>query len=357
MRVVEVHPNRRAVTLRVDVEEDLWTLKTLLKPGDHIVGKTARDVQSGRGEEKERRVITVKLKVKAVEFQPFTGRLRISGVIVEGPEEYGVVGKHHSMTLQPGATVTIEREGGWSERALEKMRSSGPRGRALVVALDYEEYAIALISAGGYKVAEEGLLRLPAKGDEKRERALEEALASIAQRCVEMASSSRASLIVVVGPGFLKEELAERLRAIAPSIAAFTDTTSMGGTAGVEEAMRRQSVMERLREMSAVHAEKVLTEFMELVVAEADRVAYGLEEVKAVARLGAVRELLVVDSALYDLERGEDFAGVLEEAERGGARVTFVPEESPAGKRLSALGSVLAVLRYPVPREARQLSG
>ncbi|MCX8196045.1 MAG: pelota-like protein [Acidilobaceae archaeon] len=357
MRVLEVHPNRRAVTVRIDTEEDLWTLRTLLKPGDVVEGKTARDVVSGRGEEKERRVITVKLRLKAVEFQPFTGRLRLFGTIIEGPEEYGVVGKHHSMTLQPGATVTLEREEGWSERAIEKMRGSGPRGRAIVVAVDYEEYALAVLSASGYKVLEEGLLRLPGKDDARRERALEEAMSYIAQRVAEAAGSHGASVIVAVGPGFLKEELADKIRALAPSAKVYSDSASMGGAAGVEEALRRQSTLEHLRELSIAEAERFLGEFMELLARERERVAYGLGDVWAAARAGAVRELLVLDSALYDLELGERAAKAVEEAEAKGALVTFVPEESPPGQRLKALGGLAAILRYPLPEEARRLSG
>ena len=45
-------------------------------------------------------ILTV--RVEAVEFQAFTTRLRIRGIVIEGPEKYGVVGKNHTHSIEPG---------------------------------------------------------------------------------------------------------------------------------------------------------------------------------------------------------------------------------------------------------------
>ena len=86
MRIIDVSNKGRVVKVYIESEEDLWTLKILLRPGDLVEGLTTRDVAGRLGGEKERRPMIVKLRVENVEFQPFTGKLRIFGVVVEGPE-------------------------------------------------------------------------------------------------------------------------------------------------------------------------------------------------------------------------------------------------------------------------------
>lgn len=347
MKILEVLPNGRGVRLRLEFEEDLWTLRNVLRAGDLVEARTSRDVS--KGETKERRTITVKLSVIGAEFQPFTGKLRIFGKIVEGPEEYGVVGKHHSMMIQPGHEIIVEREEGFSERDLERLRSSGPRGRGIIVAVDHDEYAIAVISAAGFMIAEEGLIRLPGKGEEGREEAEERAAAHIASRAVELASKHTASTVIACGPGYLKELVAERIKAAAPSLRIFLDSVSSGGIAGVEEALRRQTALKAFSELSAVEGESVLERFLSLAAREPDKVAYGLRDASAVAPLGAIAEAVIVDSLLYDIDVGEEAQRTAEEAERRGARIIIVPKESPVGERVLALGGIIAVLRYPIP--------
>ncbi|MEB3852036.1 MAG: mRNA surveillance protein Pelota, partial [Desulfurococcales archaeon] len=53
-----------------------------------------------------------------------------------------------------------------------------------------------------------------------------------------------------------------------------------------------------------------------------------------------------------DDEEREAAQEALEEAEARRAEVLIVPADSPVGERLRPLGGVVAVLRYPVPREA-----
>ena len=358
MRIVEVSPKNRYVKVLVESEEDLWTLKTLLRPGDLVEGWTTRDVAGRLGGEKERRSIVVKLRVEGVEFQPFTGKLRIFGVVVEGPEEYGVRGKHHSMVVAPGHVIRLERMEGWSEKAVERMKSSGPKGKALIVSVDYDEYALGLLSAHGFKVLLEESSGLPGKGDPRREEALEEYVDRVAKAIVE-ATREDVRVVVVTGPGHLKHVVVEKLRGSAPALKIYVDEASMGGVSGLREALRRPGILESLREFSVVEAEGVLEEFMGLVVREPERVAYGLEDVRSVALIGALRHVVVLDSTISSLDDNvrADADMILSKAEEVKAGITIVPEDSPPGERIKRLGGIIAILRYPVPLEARRLSG
>jgi len=356
MRVLEVSSKARRVKVLVECDEDLWTLKILLKPGDLVEGLTFRDISRESSSVRERRPMVVKLKVERVEFQPFSGKLRVFGVIVEGPEEYGVRGKHHSLYIAPGDVITLEREEGWSERALERIRSSGPRSRALIVSVDYEEYALGLIASHGFKVLAEGSSGIPGKDDPRREEALERYVARVAEAVIE-ALREGIEVVIVVGPGYVKQMVASKLREMGLKARVYLDDTSMGGLAGLREALRRPSILEYLGEYSVIEAERVLEEFMSLVARQPEMVAYGLEDVVRVALMNAVKHVVVLDtmvSSIDDSVRG-NVEVVLSKAESVKARITIVPRDSPPGERIERLGGIIAVLRYPVPQESRQL--
>lgn len=359
MKVLEKSGRGEVVKLRIDGEEDLWTLKTLLRPGDVVGARTFREVSIGGRGPKERRPLFLKVRVKNVEFQPFTGKLRVFGVIVEGPEEYGLKGKHHSLVIGKGQTVVVERPGGWSSRDLERMEESGPRGRAIIAAVDYDEYGIALLAPYGFKMLVEESMRLPGKDDPSREQELEARLARIARMIIDYAKANDASIVIVVGPGMLKNMVAERVRREAPSLRVTVDDASMGGRHGVEEALRRDRVATALREYTIMEAEGVLGEFLAAAAREPDRVAMGPQEVLAAARLGAVDKLIVLDTMLHSLD--DDVREIVDEAlsraEAYRARIIIIPEESPPGEQVKRLGGIIAVLRYPLPRESRRLSG
>jgi len=357
MRILEVSPKGRYVRALVECEEDLWTLKTLLRPGDLVEGWTTRDVAGRLGGEKERRSIIVKLRVERVEFQPFTGRLRISGIVVEGPEEYGVRGKHHSMVVAPGHVIGLERMEGWSEEAFERMKRSGPKGKALIASIDYDEFALGILSAHGFKVLLEGGSNLPGKDDPRREEALEEYVDRVVKAVIE-AKRDDVRVTVITGPGYLKHVVAEKLRVSTPDLKIHVDETSIGGVSGLREALRRPGVLESLRDFSVIEAEGVLEEFMALVVREPGRVAYGLEDVKSVALMKALKHVVVLDSTISSPDDSvrADVDVILSKAEEVKARITIIPEDSPPGERVKRIGGIIAILRYPVPLEARQLS-
>ena len=72
--------------------------------------------------------------------------------------------------------------------------------------------------------------------------------------------------------------------------------------------------------------------------------------------MGAVDKLVVVDELLYALDDDlrETITRAVEEAEKRKARVIIVPRDSPVGERLFLMGGIAALLRYPVPHEARK---
>ncbi len=350
MEVKVLDSKRRVIEVLPRSEEDLWTLALSLRRGDRLRLVVLRDVAGRDAKEKQRRPIEVTLRLESLEFQPFSGALRVFGVIEEGPDRFGVKGRHQSAYIALNQPVLLLREEGWDERTIRKMAESGPRGRAVIVAIDYDEVAVGLLRSEGLRVILDKALSLGPKDDPGREERLSEALSEVSGIVVGALSQERALTAVIVGPGPLKEGLAERVRSMAPSVQIIVDTTSSGGVEGLYEAMRRDSIIRALREIDSVEAQEVLEEFLQRISRDPSTVAYTIDEVLRAAELGAVDRAVVLDEYLYspDQETREKFTRAVEAIERKGGRVIMVTPESPAAPVISGMGGVVALLRYRI---------
>lgn len=341
--------NLKAGEIRVvpEIEDDLWLLQMIISPGDIVVARTTRDVRFGEGRS-SRVPMTLAIRVKSVEFEPFTTRLRIHGIVIEGPERFGVKGSHHTLRIDLGNELTIIKEH-WGKPLLEKLLRAEARGlKAVVTALDYDEYSIAIVQEQGVRYVSEGSLGLPGKDDPQRDHLLESRLEELAEEVIGIARRNNTRVIIVASPGDLKRKLAELIKSRGRELHVYVDNVSIGGRGGVLEVLRRDIVREVLRDISSIEAEKILEEFMRLLVKDEGRVAYGLEEVFEVAKTGAVEKLLILDELVrsYSVEERKVVEELLAEVDKRGGEVRIVSSESPAGEKLRALGGIIAILRF-----------
>jgi protein pelota len=352
-----IYKDLRRGTIRLQVEsiDDLWLLSMTIEPGDLVRAKTVREVKfGGRGSGRSSRVpMVLTVRVEAVEFQPFTSRLRVRGVVVEGPERFGVKGKRHTISIDVGSELEVTKPGGWPRSVLEKLESKGLGVSLVVVAVDYDEYAIAVVRDQGVRYIVEDYTRLPGKDDPAREEALKQLVAVVANSTASVVERERPDAVIVAGPGTLKSMVAEKLGEKLKGVKLFTESVSTGGRAGVEEALRRGVARRIAKEVSALMAEEVLERFEELVVKDPELIAYGRGRVLQAIEAGAVEVLAILDQLLYsaDPEERSWVLDLLRRADETRARVIFVPSSSPAGEKLRGLGGVIAVLRYRLPYE------
>src|SRR6266571_2615038 len=98
MRVFHRDPKTGEIKMLVENADDLWHLHNLVREGDLVRASTYRreDVKADkvRPERGEKVRVTLTIRVEGVEFQAFSDRLRITGVIVEGPQD---LGRHHTL--------------------------------------------------------------------------------------------------------------------------------------------------------------------------------------------------------------------------------------------------------------------
>lgn len=342
-------PDKGYIKLRIESEDDLWLLSMLVEEGDIVSSKTTRDV-SIEGSAKKRIPMVLAIRALGTEFQPFSGRLRIKGVIVEGPEEYGLRGSHHTLSIDVGMSVEILKgSGAIDEKILKRILKLSNRAKALIVALDHEEYAIAVVQGQGVRYVEEGRISPPSKRDPRSFERYEEDLRKVVEAVLAALKSSGASILVIASPAQIASPIAGEVREREPGVRVIVDSTSVGGRAGVEEVLRRGTVAKILSEVSAIEAENLLREYLETLSKSPQHVATGLDEVYQASRLGAVKKAAILETLLRGDRRVRAMVNeILAQSYEKGYEVSIAPQESPAGERIKMLGGAIAILRFPI---------
>ncbi len=349
MKVLYWDEQSGRMKVKVESQDDLWALYNVVEKEDVVFARTSRELKGSSGT--RRRAMTLGIRVEWTEFQPFTTRLRIHGIVIAHPEEYEVHG-HHTINVDIGDEVTIIKEEGWPRHALERIEKACKRRAAVVVAgIDDSEFAAGIIHDYGVQMVSEFYFNIPGKMDaEARVKAIESQYSKAAQVLKEICETHRARAVVLAGPGVWKELVAENLRNQLKGISVFVENASSGGVKGVREALRRGAALKVLSEFGIVEEEKLLEELLQVLTKCEGRVAFGLEEVEKASELGAVEKLMVLDELLRspDLELRRRMEKLLQEVERKRGFVKIFSSVHDAGKQLKNLGGIAAILRFSV---------
>ena len=340
MRVLKKDLKAGEVRLRMESLDDLWHLHNLVAIGDFVRAISYRREEQKsdkiRPERMEKRRLLLGIRVKEIEFHEFSDRLRLTGTIEEGEMD---LGQHHTLNLTIGDDLTIVKA--WKPHDLQRINEAvAATNRPLIacLAIDDEEALLAHVLGYGIKnlaVIKSGRQGKMFPGGRTKEEYFAEVLAKL--RLSEVGDA-----LLVLGPGFEKEDFAAFVREKDKDIAAKMRVhgTSHGGGVGIQEALKGGSGAKVLEE-SRVGVETLAVERLLGEIAKGGMVAYG-PEVEGAADAGAVETLLVTDLAVRT-EQGERIMWAVDQA-RG--KVVVVSTVHDAGKKLKSLGGVAAFLRY-----------
>lgn len=350
MRLLNKSVAEGMLHLRIDSLDDLWTLRNLLAKGDRVTADTQRTAESTgdkvREAKMEKRGMRLGVRVASVEWHDFDDHLRVLGPIETGPQDHG---RFHTLVLRgDGMDCVIEKKGGlrpWHLRQVEQAVAATASPQVLLLAIDDSEAQFGSLTSYGVRL----LGALPSSGQGKRH---EGAAAAKQQFYGEVLKSVLAFRpdpkvpLVVVGPGWWREEFLELLRARVPAAAsgAVTEGTSQGGRNGLHEALRR-GLLDRVSRDHRVARETALVEEFLARVAQGDgTAAYGPEETARAVAAGAADAILVSDR----LVREGKADAVLAAAEAGRGHVHVLSSSHEAGAQLDKMGGLAALLRFPV---------
>ncbi|WP_338599599.1 mRNA surveillance protein pelota [Sulfolobus tengchongensis] len=343
MRILEFDEKRQAMRLHIESEDDLWLLHLILEKGDSVVAKTTRDV--GLGKESRRVPMTIVLKVDYTEFQEFTNRLRIHGIIEDAPEKFGIKGAHHTINLDIGDEIIIIKQQ-WNKYVVDRLKKqASKRSKVLIALVDFDEYLIAIPYDQGIKILSEKSL----KSLSEEEGVIEENANEITKELEIYISQYNPDAILIAGPGFFKEEVAKKLGNIIKNKKIYVDSVSSASRAGLHEILRREIIDKIMTDYEIAIGVKQMEKAMELLVKQPELVTYGIQQVKEASQLGAVQTVLVIEDFLSaDEQQRLEIEKLLEEIESKKGEIILVPKESPIYYQLRNLTGILAILRFRI---------
>lgn len=332
--------------LQIETLDDLWHLRNLIVTGDLVTMDTQRTAESStdkvREGKQEKKRMRLGVRVEEVGWHDFDDHLRILGTIETGPQD---LGRHHTHVVrdEPGTKLDIQKPGGlrqWHVDLVEEAKDAAAAPQVVLLAIDDSEAQFAVLRGYGLQ----WLGSLPAGGQGKRFEGAAAAKTTFYDEAAKTLATLRTSPdvgVVVVGPGWWREEFIDHLAKTQAATGVLTDGTSQGGRAGVQEALRR-GIIERVAKDHRVHWETEQVEEVFTRIATDGAVAYGPDEVAQAIAAGAADALLVSD----DVVRRGGLDTLLLEAERTRCKVHVVASGHDAGARLSQLGGVAALLRF-----------
>ena len=345
MRVLGEDASNESVKLQVETDEDLWHLYNIIEVGDLVTASTTRREEKAadklRAEKMEKKRMTLGIHIEKIEFSEDDLRLKLLGIIETGPQD---IGQHHTLIFENGDSMTIQKKK-WRATQLDRVKKAvteSKKPRIVFVSLDQDEATIAILRQYGLK--EIATVRSGRSGKQYEEKPSVDGYHGEIHSKLKFIIEPNMPL-VLLGPGFEKETLADDLKKIDPEMykKVYVYHTGQSGMVGINELMKAGMGADVLRE-SAVGSEIEAVEQLMTEIAKDGLGTYGPNEVMNAAMSGAVDKLLILDSKV----REQDLDDIVRAVESQKGSVIIISSQHDGGKELAALGGMGAILRYKV---------
>ena len=337
--------------------DDLWHLYNIIYEDDEVYTRTTREIKPDEKYARPRRgkriPVFLGVKVEKIGWDKLLGRLRVHGTICKAPETVPL-GAHHTVNIALNKPLTIVKEK-WPRHNVERLKRASKTSEkpVTIVAIDDESYAIATKKQYGIEIKMEERVKLPGKLEaEKRSAAVKEYFRKALNSLRQVWTATR-SPIAIIGVGFVKKDFAKFLRNEATDVAKLVvDVKSVNnnGVAGIYEALRSGILLKTTKHMRIAEETEVIEEVLKRLGKNESNIAYGFDDVKRIAQLGAIDTMVLADATLR--KASDEKRLVLEDlmrvVEQKGGEIMVVSTEHEAGSKLLALGGIAALLRFSI---------
>ena len=348
------------IVLKVETLDDLWHLYNTVGSSDIVISKTSRRVRVGdedsRKSESVRKAMVLKLRVEDVSFHNFSNRVRLKGVILEGPRDLVDIGSYHTINVETGDTLTIIKEH-WPKFVLDRLKEaekSQLRPMCLIVTI--EDGTAELFLAGDAGIQEAVRVRMSIsrkRGDQKSyDATMRDFYADTLLALRSQLEQHEFGLIVIAGPGFVKDHFRDfligaKIKDLPPVV---VESTNSIGVPGAKEILYRGVISKAVTELKVETETRLVEALIEHISKDDGLGAYGNDEVASAVQYGAVEELLITDKKLREGAEKERLwmDSLIRNTEKTRGSFHIVSTEHPAGDQLQRLGGIGAILRFRI---------
>ena len=351
MKIIGEDESNGIVKVFPETLDDLWHLSHIVAEGDNVYAKTTRRIQdngeSVRNNAGVKKTFTLGIAVEKVSFHIFTGKLRISGSIISGPDEYVAMGDHHTIEAKLNNALTIKKEK-WSHYAINRVNQAIEASKklsAMIVVIEDDVADFGLMRQFGIEYYGPVMGNVSGKRiiDKNRKKNIEKFYQNIVDYINKF---DNVHTIILAGPGFFKNDFYKYLESKHKDIAKNTiiEATGSGGRVGINEVLKK-GIVEKLSTENRVAFEiSAIENILQEIAKNSSLVVYGKKEVQNAINLGAIEKLIVLDK----LVRSENLENSMDMVENMSGEVLVISSEHEGGKQLESLGGMAAILRYAI---------
>jgi protein pelota len=352
MKIIKEDEKKGLIEVFPETLDDLWHLSHIVVVGDRVASKTVRRVQDTTGDKLRsdrgvKKTFYLEILVKSVSFHVFTGKLRLTGSITKGPEEFVPLNSTHTIEVKLNKSLEIFKENWskWTVERLQKAINSSNKLSAIILSLEDDVADIGLVRQFGLEYYGPIIGNISGKHiiDKNRTKDILNFYEKIAKALLKF---NEISTIIIAGPGFVKNDFFSFLEEKYPELAknSILEATGAGGRSGIQEVLK-SGTLEKVNAENIIAIETLkVNEILEEIAKSSENVTYGKDKVSLAATSGAVSKLLVLDNVVSS----ENYEELMDTVENMGGEVTVISSEHDGGKQLESLGSIAALLRFPV---------
>ncbi|OTB07930.1 hypothetical protein M426DRAFT_19482 [Hypoxylon sp. CI-4A] len=360
-----------SVTLLPVEPEDMWHANNLISPEDIVKAHAIRKVvtESKTGSTQSERVHTdLTIRVTSTFFDPGSSQLHVSGtVIVEN--NFVSLGQYHTLDLELNRPFTLWKKYGWDSVAKETLADAIKQDKEGAVAAVVMQEGIAnicLITEYRTILKQRVESTIPKKRSSSSEqdsgmkRFFEKTLSTLT-RSIDF---SIPRPLLLASPGFVAGDFKKYIsdegtrRADKSLIAMAKEAkvvhSSSGHLHSLNEILKSPEVLATMKDMKFSKETRFMDDFFDRLRKDDGRAWYGTAPVEKAVREGAVGRgggVLLINNSLFrsqDIATRRRYVAMVDKVKEDGGEARILSSDHESGQRLDALGSIAAILTYPI---------
>lgn len=352
MKIIKQDTKEGIIEIVPETLDDLWHLSHIIVEGDNAFSKTTRRIQDNTGDKLRsdrgvKKTFYLGLDIENITFHLFTGKLRLTGTITRGPEDLIPLGSHHTLEVKLNTPITIKKQQWpkWAIKRLNQAIDASKKLSAIIIVLEDDTATIGLMRQFGIEYY--GPIKGHVSGkriiDKNRQKNIVQFYDKVIESIQKFDSIQN---IVIAGPGFVKNDFYDYIKDKYKDLAKMSviESTGSGGRNGICEVLKKGTVEKLTSENRVAQEMGAINRLLAEIGKNSSKIAYGIKQTKNAINLGAVSELLILDTKVASENMGE----LMDMVENMKGEVMVVSSEHEGGKQLESLGGMAAILRYEI---------
>ena len=342
--------DENSISLMPEDSDDLLILRRVIKNGDKIVGTSTRLIKQekdfSRPDKGERVKIRIALNVEKISLDNVLDRLRVKGTIVESNNESVPHGSHHSFIVKIDEQIKLIKKK-WDLVEKKLVKEKNQKLGFLLVAIESSGCGIGRVKGTHLQILPN--IYSGSSGKRYKTNFSPEKFFSEVQQAI-ISSVKEKDKIIIFGPGETKKKFANILQKneIAKNHSIqIVEGIDSGGEDGIYTFTKSENMKEIMSESKLAKVSSIIDEIMLRVNKKSRKFTMGFEDAKKANEFGAI-EALVFSEKIIQTEEEEKIIDFLNEVESKGAETYGVDSTTDVGLRVTGLGGIVSILRFPV---------